>query len=41
VEDFEVFIVSLEDLIHLKKQTGRPKDLADLAALGKLKNLNL
>ena len=32
-------VISIEDLIRMKKKAGRPKDIEDLEALKFLKNL--
>ena len=38
IEGIEVHILSIEDLIHIKRATGRTKDLADAEALESLRN---
>jgi predicted nucleotidyltransferase len=37
LEKTEVTVISLEDLITLKRQVGRPRDLEDVAALESLR----
>lgn len=37
LEKIEATVVALEDLIALKRQAGRPRDLEDVAALESLR----
>jgi predicted nucleotidyltransferase len=39
IGDIAIRLVSLEDLLELKRMAGRQQDLADLDALSRLKNL--
>ena len=38
LEGIKIYFLSLQDLIGIKKKTGRPQDLADAHQLEKLKN---
>ena len=39
VEDFEVYLAHPDDIIYLKKLSGRPQDIEDIKALEKLKKI--
>jgi hypothetical protein len=38
-EGIDVLVVSLDDLIRMKRAAGRPQDLADVETLGKLRDV--
>ncbi len=38
VEDFEVYLLSIDDLIKMKSKVGRSQDLSDVEMLNKLKS---
>ena len=37
--DFEIYIISIDDLIKIKRKSGRKQDLCDIEALKKIKDL--
>ncbi|HMO19271.1 MAG TPA: hypothetical protein PKA63_09740 [Oligoflexia bacterium] len=39
-DDIKIFLVSLDDLIKLKQEAGRERDLVDIRALERIKRLN-
>ena len=39
VKEIQIPVVSIEDLVELKKLSGRPQDIADIDALNELKKL--
>lgn len=38
--DIKIFVVSIDDLIRLKKEAGRERDFVDIRALEKIKEIN-